>query len=60
MLWRKFQIWRAIRIYKYVDRERDRLRRLVMKADRLISGNSEPPQMSFDWAREQEMWSRGK
>lgn len=60
MLWRKFQIWRAIRIYKYVGREKDRLRRLVIKADRLIRGNSEAPQMSFDWAREQEMWSRGK
>ena len=52
MLWRKFQIWRAMRIYKRIDMERDRLRRLKAKADRLISDNTIAPHPLFDWAAE--------
>ncbi len=47
-LWRRFQHWRAMRIYARVRRLSERGRLLTAKADRLIGTNVKPPMPLFD------------
>lgn len=47
-LWRRFQKWRAMRIYARVRRMPAEAERLTQKADRLIGQNVRPPMPLFD------------
>jgi len=47
-LWRRFQCWRAMRIYARVKRMPFLAEHLTAKADRLIGRNVRPPMPLFD------------
>lgn len=47
-LWRRFNHWRAMRIYSQVRRMPHRAAELTAKADRLIGKNVRPPMPLFD------------
>jgi len=47
-LWRRFQLWRAMRIYTRVVLMGEEAIRLAAKADRLIGKNVKPPMPLFD------------
>lgn len=51
-LWRRFNHWRAMRIYAQVRRMPHRAAALTAKADRLIGKNVRPPMPLFDRDRE--------
>ena len=47
-LWRRFNHWRAMRLYAQVRRMPHRAAELTAKADRLIGKNVRPPMPRFD------------
>ncbi len=47
-LWRRFQHWRAMRMYARVVWHRREAERLLARANRLIGRNVEPPMPLFD------------
>jgi hypothetical protein len=47
-LWRRFNLWRALRIYARCNRQSERLRLRLAKADRLVRDNSLAPCPLFD------------
>jgi hypothetical protein len=47
-LWRRFQHWRAMRIYRRVDRMHFEAQVLTYRADRLIAKHVKPPMPLFD------------
>lgn len=47
-LWRRFQLWRADRIYARVRRMGYEAERLTAIADRLVGTNVKPPMPLFD------------
>lgn len=49
-LWRRFQYWRALRIYARAQAMAREAERLVAIADRLIGENIKPPMPLMDWA----------
>lgn len=51
-LWRRFNHWRAMRIYAQVRRMPHRAAALTAKADRLIGKNVRPPMPLFDHHQE--------
>jgi len=51
-LWRRFQYWRAMRMYARIARLRDEGERLYAKANRLMGRNVQPPMTLFDNNRE--------
>jgi hypothetical protein len=48
-LWRRFQHWRAMRLYARVNAMPEEARRLTARADRMIGKNVKPPMPLFDW-----------
>jgi len=48
LLWRRFQYWRAMRIYRRVAAMKIQVERLYAKANRLIGKNVQPPMPLFD------------
>lgn len=47
-LWRRFNHWRAMRLYAQVRRMPHRAAAMTAKADRLIGKNVRPPMPLFD------------
>lgn len=52
LAWRRFQYWRAMRMYAQVVRLKDRAERLFAKANRLIGRNVQAPMPLFDRDRD--------
>jgi len=52
LLWRRFQCWRAMRLYGRVVRLRDQAETLFARANRLMGRNVQPPMPLFDRDRE--------
>ena len=52
LLWRRFQYWRAMRLYGRVVRLRDQAETLFARANRLMGRNVQPPMPLFDRDRE--------
>ena len=47
-LWQRLNIWRAMRLYAEIERDKERMRLKKAKADRLIRDNSLAPCPLFD------------
>ena len=61
--WKRFQLWRAQRMYARIPKLKDEAQRLFHEANRLVRMHSRPPPPLFDRLSsedEQEQWQRGK
>lgn len=52
LLWKRFQYWRAMRMYARVVWHKDQAEKLFAEANRLMGRNVQPPMPLFDRDRE--------